>query len=463
VTTIRRRLLLLLLPALLILMAIGGIVDYWVAVTTTASAYDRALASAALALSGNLRVDGGRIAFVPVQLEAVQPSGAPRYLDGLGGGSTLYCVRGPDHQWIAGNSQLPAAPGGLPLTVRRAGYWTANLDGQKWRVATEELMTVRGPVQISVAETFQSRARTQRVMLVGKLLVDFAELDLTLLLIWVAVLYGLRPLSRLTSQVEQQTSLQMQPLDVSQAPGELRPVIVAFNRVVELLQDAAQTQQRFVADAAHQMRTPVAGLLAQIELLLQDPKATEVGTQIRTLQQGIQQLARSANQMLALARADPLSGVHDKFEPVALKPLVEQLVERYIERADHARIDLGADANPSGVAGNAWLLEDLLENLLDNALKYTPAGGHVTARCGTEGGAAFLEVEDDGPGIPESERQRVRERFYRRPGTPGIGCGLGLAIVDQIALAHDARFTIGTGAHGRGARMRVCFGKQGER
>jgi two-component system sensor histidine kinase TctE len=167
--------------------------------------------------------------------------------------------------------------------------------------------------------------------------------------------------------------------------------------------------------------------------------------------------------MLALARADPLSGVHDKFEPVALKPLVEQLVERYIERADHARIDLGADANPSGVAGNAWLLEDLLENLLDNALKYTPAGGHVTARCGTEGGAAFLEVEDDGPGIPESERQRVRERFYRRPGTPGIGCGLGLAIVDQIALAHDARFTIGTGAHGRGARMRVCFGKQGER
>jgi two-component system, OmpR family, sensor histidine kinase TctE len=461
VITIRRRLLLMLLPALVILMLVGGLVDYWVALSTTTRAYDRALASAALALSGNVRMDNGRVGFAPVQLDGVHAAGAPRQFDGSGEGATLYSVRGPDQQWLAGTSQLPPAPGSLQLAVGRASFWGLDFERQSWRISTLLVMTSGGPVQISVAETLQGRARAQRVMLLGKLLVDFAELDLTLLLIWIAVSFGLRPLGQLTSQVEQQTSPQMQPLDATQAPGELRPVIVAFNRVLELLQDAAQAQQRFVADAAHQMRTPVAGLLAQIELLLKEPDAAAVGPQIAILQQGIQQLARSANQMLALARADPLSGVHEQSESVALKPLVEQLVERQVERADRAGIDLGAETHPASVPGNAWLLEDLLENLLDNALKYTPTGGHVTVRCGMEERAPYLEVEDDGPGIPESERARVRERFYRRPGAPGIGCGLGLAIVDQIARAHDAGFMIATGTGGVGTRMRVRFGKQG--
>jgi two-component system sensor histidine kinase TctE len=175
------------------------------------------------------------------------------------------------------------------------------------------------------------------------------------------------------------------------------------------------------------------------------------------VQRGIQQLAHSANQLLALARAEPVSALHEKFAPVALQPLVEALVERHIERADSAGIDMGAEALPASVAGDAWLLEDLLSNLIDNALKYTPAGGHVTVRSGQDAGHAYLEVEDDGPGIPESERQRVKERFYRRPGSPGIGCGLGLAIVEEIAHAHQASFSIAAGADGRGTRMRVRF------
>jgi two-component system sensor histidine kinase TctE len=112
---------------------------------------------------------------------------------------------------------------------------------------------------------------------------------------------------------------------------------------------------------------------------------------------------------------------------------------------------------PVSVSGEAALLEDLLDNLIDNALKYTPSGGHVTVRCGKEGRAPYLEVEDDGPGIPESERARVRERFYRLPGSAGIGCGLGLAIVDEIVRVHGAAFSIGGGSNGRGARMRIRF------
>ena len=139
---------------------------------------------------------------------------------------------------------------------------------------------------------------------------------------------------------------------------------------------------------------------------------------------------------------------------------VEQLVEHNIDRAVTAGLDLGADAQTAQVTGDAWLLEDLLGNLVDNALKYTPAGGHVTVRCGVEQAQPFLEVEDDGPGIAEQERLRVRERFYRLPGSPGSGCGLGLAIVDEIARAHCATLSIGNGAFGRGTRMQVRFGIQ---
>jgi two-component system, OmpR family, sensor histidine kinase TctE len=443
--TIRRRLLLLLLPALAMLMLIGGVVDYWIAVATTRDAYDRALANAAFALTANIRLDNQHLRFnAPVSGSAFD-------------GSTVYAITGPSRELISGTAQLLVSAPGVGRAVGRAIFWDAGFQGQRWRVASILAPTAAGPVQITVGETLERRAHTQRIMLLGKLLVDFAELDVTLLLIWIAVYYGLRPLDQLTEQVERHSTRQLQRFDEARVPGELRSVIVAFNRVLELLHDAAQAQQRFVADAAHQMRTPVAGLLAQLELLLHEPQATAVSAQLGALQRGIQQLARSANQLLALARAEPVSALHEEFKSVALKPLIEQLVERYVDRADKAGIDLGADTVAASVPADAGLLEDLLENLIDNALKYAPRGGHVTVRSGLEGLAPFLEVEDDGPGIPEPERARVRERFYRLPGSPGIGCGLGLAIVDEIARVHGAAFSIGGGSRGRGTRMRVRF------
>jgi two-component system sensor histidine kinase TctE len=437
----------LLLPALAILMLVGGVADYWVAVASTRNAYDRALASTAFALTTTIRSENQTLRF------------SPPAAGGAFDGGTLYAILGPTHELIAGTAQLPStAPAQASIRpAGRASFWDAQFQGQYWRVASIVAPTALGAAQIVVAEPLDRRGRTQQVMLVGKLLVDFAELDLTLLLVWIAVYYGLRPLNQLTEQVERHPVRQLQRFDESQVPGELRSVIVAFNRVLELLHDAAQAQQRFVANAAHQMRTPVAGLLAQLELLAHDPQAAAVAPQLGSVQRGIQQLARSANQLLALARAEPVSALHQNFGPVALKSLVEQLVERYIDRADKAGIDLGADALAASVTGDAGLLEDLLENLIDNALKYAPAGGHVTVRCGLDGSAPYLEVEDDGPGIPESERSRVRERFYRLPGSAGIGCGLGLAIVDEIARVHGAAFSIGAGPQGRGSRMRVRF------
>jgi two-component system sensor histidine kinase TctE len=464
--TIRQRLLLLLLPALALLMLLGGVADYWIAVATTRTAYDQALAGAALATAASLRTDEGHW-----QTSAAQQAALPRRDDTEGG--RLYAITGPDGALIAGSAQLPSAlPAELASASASGGggagagaiargdgvsFRDAEYQGVKLRLASVRSATELGTVTVTVAESLQRRARTQRVMLLGKLLVDFAELDVTLLLISIAVYFGLRPLSRLGAQVEQHSTSTLARLNEADAPGELRPLILTLNHLLELRHDAAQSQRRFVADAAHQMRTPVAGLLAQLELLLQLPAAGAMRGELQAINRGVQQLAHTANQLLALARAEPVAALGESFKPVALRPLVEQLVERSVDRAVAAGLDLGADAQAAQVNGDAWLLEDLLGNLIDNALKYTPSGGHVTVRSGIDQGHPFLEVEDDGPGIAEAERLRVRERFYRLPGSPGTGCGLGLAIVDEIARAHDASFTIGVPSAGRGTRMRIRF------
>ena len=451
--TIRRRLLLLLLPALAALMVAGGLVDYWITVTTTREAFDRGLASTAFAAAAYVQSTDrdAAVHYSPT---------ATAFLRGdRSEGLRFYAISAASGKLLAGDAQL--AKLSLPLAPRserdRAAYADEIFGGLAVRVARIVVPTQLGAVTVTVAETRERRQQAEYVMLLGKLLVDFAELDLTLLLIYIAVSFGLRPLASLRDRAEGYSLRELQRFDDERVPGELRGLVAAFNRVLELLHDAAETQRRFVADAAHQMRTPVAGLLAQIELLQGDRRATRIGPELGKLQRAAQSMAHSANQLLALARAEPVSALQGELKPVALEQLVHELVERYLERADKGGIDLGAEAGAACVNGNPWLLEDLLSNLIDNALKYTASGGHVTVRSGIEGERPFLEVEDDGPGIPESERVRVRERFYRSPGSPGIGAGLGLPIVEQIARAHQATLSIATGADGRGARLRVCF------
>lgn len=455
-TTIRRRLLLLLLPALALLMFVGGVVDYRVAVATTQDAYDQVLASRALAFAAYLRVDQGRLRLT--SLAPLASVAGATTTGNISPDDTLYAVSGPSGELIAGSPGLPGAfDAKQPAHTLRVQFADIVYQGTQLRVASVLVPTILGVATVTVGQASQRRVRTQQVMLFGKLLVDFAELDITLLLIWIAVHYGLKPLSALRDEVERRSIRELEHFDETQVPGELRAVVVAFNRVLELLHDAAQVQQRFIADAAHQLRTPVAGVMAQIELLVQDSRAQPIAPELAKVQRAIQALSHTANQLLALARAEPAGTMHTEFQPVVLEALVKELVERFLERADRLGIDLGAELTDVTVLGDAWLLEELLSSLLDNALKYTPTGGHVTVRAGIENRSPYLEVEDNGPGIPEAERQRVRERFYRRPGSPGMGCGLGLAIVEEIARAHQATLTIGTGQQGHGARMRVRF------
>jgi two-component system sensor histidine kinase TctE len=208
------------------------------------------------------------------------------------------------------------------------------------------------------------------------------------------------------------------------------------------------------------LRTPLAGLQTQIELLQDDPQAQPLRARLTGLLDGTRRLAHTSNQLLALARAEPSAAVVADFRAVDLRDLAEDAVAQQFDAALRRRIDLGVEASAARVTGSAWLLRELLANLVDNALAYTPAEGRVTVRCGHAPDASqrpFIEVEDDGPGIAESERERVLERFYRAPGTPGDGCGLGLAIVHEIARAHHADVHISGGPQQRGTRVRVVF------
>jgi two-component system sensor histidine kinase TctE len=454
-TSIRRRLLIFLLPPLAALMLAGVYTNYRAAMLFVQAAYDRRLADSALALTTHVKIVGSEI-----HVDAVpqaQPAASSDRADLSG--AFYYSILGPGGRLLAGNPELPTTqPGSTNPT-----YADVRLGTRELRLATYRLSTNGGTVTINVAEASDSRARPGQFILASTWLMDFIQVDVTLLLVWVAVHFGLKPLITVRRQIEARSARELRPLEVAAVPAEVRPLVDALNLLFEMLREAALSQRQFVADTAHQLRTPIAGLLGQLELLMRDPAASPLQSRLAALHDELSRLAHSANQLLALARADPSANLVDRFETIELKSLVERVLERHFDRSVNTEIDMGADAQSASVNGSARLLEDLLGNLVDNALNYTPSGGRVTVRSASEGGRPYLEVEDDGPGIPETERWRVRERFYRLPGAPGHGCGLGLAIVEEISQLHSALLTIDMGTNGRGTRIRVQFPPVGER
>jgi two-component system sensor histidine kinase TctE len=234
-----------------------------------------------------------------------------------------------------------------------------------------------------------------------------------------------------------------------------------MNDLLARLGTAISTQQRFIADAAHQLRTPIAGLKTQTELALRESQPGNVHDILRQLLTATEQSTRLVNQLLSLARAEPGARREHPIERLDLARLARDTTTEWVPRALVRHLDLGYDSEggTAWIEGDSFLVRDMLGNLLDNAIRYTQHGGQVTVRV-TEGmDAVVLTVEDNGPGIPEQERERVFERFYRVLGTGTEGCGLGLAIVREIALSHRAKVTLaaGAGAGGQGTVARVAF------
>ena len=447
--SLRVTLLRLLIPPVALILAVGSIGAYYLSIDPATDAYDQSLINTAIALSERIRLHEGEPVFdLPSAAEAVVRT--DKY------DKVYYVVRDSKGHAISGDSDIPPPPPGVQADEGVIAY-DAEVHGRRLRVTALLVPCGVGTCTVNVAETTNKRERLARDILLGSVMPQALLAVLTLALVWFGVTRGLAPLAKLSDEIRQRSPRDLRAIDERGAPAEAKPLLSALNKLFDQVDESNRNQQRFLANAAHQLRTPLAGLQAHTELAMAQPVPDACRAELEYVHSATIRTARLANQLLALARAEPGGNRPSEFAQVDLRQVVEEIADEWVHRSMDKDVDLGFDLNPATVAGDAFLLREVLANLIGNSVEYTPAGGHVTVKTGRGPAGAFLEVEDDGPGIPAAERERVLERFYRLPGTGGTGSGLGLAIVREIALAHGARVEMGDGSAGRGCSVRLIF------
>jgi two-component system sensor histidine kinase TctE len=458
--SLRRQLLRWLLIPLAVLVAINAVSVYRNALDAADLAYDRSLLASTRALAERVSIVNGRVvADVPyVALDSFET-------DTLG--RLYYKVTGINGEFVSGYDDLPAVPANTPrseIYPALVRFYHASYRGTPVRIAA--LLqpvyddSMRGIALIQVGESLDARYDLSRKILLDTLWRQAALVLAVALLSWFAVRFVLRPLMRLTEDVASRAPTDLSGFDAALVHREVRPLVHAMNGYMDRLHALIGGQRRFIADASHQLRTPLTVLKTQAELALRasDPAA------MREIVEGIARTTDStvhlANRLLTMARAE--HGVAEgQLVAVSLSETARQVGMALAMAAVGKDIDLSLEAEQEvTVAGNALLLHELLANLLDNAIRYTPAGGRVTLRVlPASDGAALLEVEDSGIGIAAGERERVFAPFYRAPGAQqinGAGAGLGLTIVRDIAALHGARIALDDNEHG-GLTVRVYF------
>jgi two-component system sensor histidine kinase TctE len=454
---LRRRLLVMLLAPLLLLTLLNAWFDYHSADDAALQQDQRLLALVPL-LADSVIAAGSEGTDPPVLLLA---PAVEEFLEN-GAGHAAYAVVDADGNVVLGESWLA----GLPPTTPDPEFHSEENLGVTWRIVRQRQQTVLGEVTIVLADGSDPRQQWARSVLLKVLLPNLMLLAAAAFAVGWAVKRALKPLLELKDAVERRSPRDLSAIDEQASPEEVRPLVISLNRLFGLVNAQAESQRRFVADAAHQLRTPLAGLQAQVEAWAQAANAANPadGTvrlrteQVNKLRGATRRTSQLANQLLALSRADPRTMQAQPMQRVDLKDLCEAILETHLDAATAKRIDLGLDAQAAQAMGHEWLLRELLGNLVDNAVKYTPEGGTVTIRCGPGDGSAFLEVEDDGPGLAPDERLRVLERFYRVRGTQGEGNGLGLAIADEIARVHHSQLELQPGTGGKGLRVSLLLG-----
>jgi two-component system OmpR family sensor kinase len=408
--SIRRHLLGALLGALCAAMLFGGWLTYRVARGETSVLSDYHMQQIALSLRDQ-RFQGSA--------------------DALAGDERLdYVIRVWDRN---GLTVFYSRPHDTLPELTRLGYSTTETREEAWRLYA---IQYHGQT-IAVAQPMRVRDR-QAAAIAWRTLKPFLILLPVLgLLIWRLVGWGLRPLSRLARSVEARNPDLLDPLPLAGVPEEARPLVDSLNDLLVRLKTALDAQRAFVADAAHELRTPLTALQLQAQLIERAQSDEERRAALGDLKDGLRRATHGVQQLLTLARQEP-GAAEERFAPVRLAPLIRESVAGHAVLAAARRIDLGVShaEEETTVSGDAAALKILLVNLITNALRHAPEGGRIDVACGDRDGAAYLEVADDGPGIPVEERERVFDRFYRRGGEPGAG--LGLAIVRTIARSHGA-------------------------
>lgn len=445
------------LAPLLLLWPISIAVTNHVASNIANEPYDQVLAETVDDVTHRVRLVGGRVVIEP-------PLSAMAAQRGEGDDTVFIQVRGPEGDVLAGDDAVGRPSPEEPATTDGVRFRDDLAEGEAIRVAYQLIpLSPDGQAAlVQVAETRKKRDALASRIISGVLLPQFAIIPLAVMLVWLGLSRGLRPLSRLRERMARRRPGDLSPLDIRRAPEELQPMVRSFNELMARLEENLHAQQRFIADAAHQMKTPITGLRTQAELAMRESDPVQLHRSIEQIALGTERAGHLIRQLLTLARAESSHEKLHRFEIVDLEALARDVTLQWVERAHSKRIDLGFEGSdwPLAIDGVPLLLREMTNNLLDNALKFTPEGGRVTVRL-LAGENAILEVEDNGIGVVEAERERVFERFYRVLGTRTEGSGLGLAICREIVEQHGGRIKLLAGIDGHGTRVIVEIPRAG--
>ena len=447
-SSIRLNLLKWLIVPILLVNLIGAGSTFWLAWAPTQVAWDQSLADAAWALIPRLKEIDGAIAIdLPQQAEQVL---RVDHFD-----SIFFVVRDAAGKTLAGDNDFPALSGSFRVGEPHAD--DGEMRGEPVRIITLKTTIGSQTLFIGAAETLRKRIHSRWIIIVTLLVLEALLTCVAVTIVWFAVKKGLLPLRQIQDDLNRREPMDLSPVAEPDAAVELKPVLAAINGLLERAQDGATAQQNFLANVAHQLRTPLAGMKIHLEWLLQRQGGdVEAGHTTGMLVSATDRMIRQTNQLLALARAQPSQFTRARFEIIALDELVAEAVQHFVQQADLRRIDLGFELLHAEVVGDRFLLRDLVDNLIDNAIRYSPIEGTVTVRCWQDATHSILLIEDSGPGIAEVHRNAVFDRFYRIDGTTA-GSGLGLAIVRDIVVDHGACTSIETGPGGVGTNFRVEF------
>jgi len=413
-------------------------------------AYDGQLANTAAAVAARLRFDG-----VKVWLDL--PPAAQAVLRHNTDDKLYYQVVSLDGTRIAGDAILPKPVRNLHSDTPVFKY--AELDSKKIRIARIRVIPPYAydrPVLVQVAETLNARSALTNRILSAIVIPQIALILLGAAAVSAGVSKGLTPLRRLERALSKRSKLDLKPVETSNVPEEVYPLVIAINDLLDRLKKDIESQERFVANAAHQFRTPIAGLKTYVglaERIIKDEKVSPIMSQLNS---GCDRLTNLVNKMLSLAKVEPNFVTTNK-TLLDLNEIASRATSDLVAEALEKDIDLSFknSSDQALINGNETGLMDMVVNLVENAVHYTQKGGKVSVSV-TANEAVTLLVEDNGPGIPIEERERVFERFYRILGNEASGSGLGLSIVKEIALAHNATITLEEGSAG-GTLVRVTF------
>jgi two-component system sensor histidine kinase TctE len=446
------------LAPLVVVWPISLAVTYLTANSLANSPYDRELHDTVIALAQQVKIIEGR---VQVDLPPV----LDEFLRSDGVDDVYFQIRAPDSRILAGDIDLPALPAGTERGPGVTYYLDSKIRGQEIRVAYRLLITGRGFLTIQVAETRRKREHMAHEFIRGVIVPQIVLVPLSLLLVWLGLHYAMAPLKRLQKKIQARSPNDLSPIAESEIPIEVQPLIHTFNALLGKLRQNVEAQNRFIADAAHQMRTPIAGLKTQTQLALRETDPQQVHHTLEEIQLSVERTAHLINQLLSMARADASERNQQPFVTVDLCILCRKVLSEWFSASRERQIELGFETIEQSVliSGDPLRLAEMLNNLIDNALRYTPRGGSVLVRL-TKLPHVILEIEDTGMGVTDDERELVFEPFYRVLGTGAEGTGLGLAIVRGIARSHDAEVSIQPRIPPPGSVVRIVFtGRNRER